>query len=335
MFIAIVLFLALFIFSLWFTGFIAKALGAERPGMLWVFLLFVALVVVQILLGLTPLAQHPIILLVLLIVLATVLYAKILDMKLLNGFLTMLVSSVVTTMLLVGIAIVAGVSLPAYQDYVMRAKQVQAVNEGEITLDTVAMAAETVCQCETDKQCLGVKSQEFGHLMGMFSAANASPANNAKLQRYTQRVLLCTLKPGPYDVANAVIQQKPKYEAKPVFETDDTVIEEQQLAEVADNHDTEDKEPDSLKDSLPQMEEGENTAETETVSEPAYQYVVLADVKKHVGQPVRVLRKSGEKMEGKIISVSAGKIMVEQRRYGGVFSFPLRFKDIEELEVFF
>ena len=338
MFLAIVLFIALFVFSLWFTSFIAKALGAERPGMLWVFLVFIAMVVVQLLLGLTPLAQQPIILLPLLILIATVIYAKILDMKLLGGFLTWLVSTVVMVIIALGIGIIAGVSLPAYQDYLQRAKLSEKYDfKDGVTLEQVALAAESVCQCETDKQCLGNTSREFGMIMGVFSANDSSTANKAKLQRYTERVLHCTLKPGPYDVAKAVIKQKPKYTARPVFEDEDSTTDEQPVPEVVDDSDSEITEVVSNENSNTQTPASiEITeADNEAASPPAYQAVMLADANKHIGRPARILRKSGEKMEGKITSIGAGKLMIEQRRYRGTFSFPLKFKEIERLEVYF
>ena len=328
MLLAVALLIIVFLASLWFTSFIAKAFGAKRPGMGWVLLVFLALIVVQAVMGLTPLVQHPFIALLLLIIIASFIYSKILEMKLLSGFLTMLVSSIVSGILTIAVVLIAGISLPGMQGLVMATQKI----EGEVSLERAATAAEAVCQCETNKKCLTTKSREFGQIMGMLAMSELSASEEMTLQRYTQRGFECTLKPGPYDVAKAVIKQKPKYEVKPIFNDKEPESTDQASADkvltaitqaVAD------------KSNAATTEDIKTEAEEKPAPIPAYQTVSINDVKKHIGRPVRVSRRNGEQMEGKIMSVSAGKLMVEQRRYGGTFSFPVKLKDVSNLEVYF
>jgi len=328
MLLTVVLLIVVFLASLWFTSFIAKAFGAKRPGMLWVFLVFLALIVVQVAMGLTPLMQHPFIALLLLIIIASFIYSKILEMNLLSGFLTMLVSSIVSGILTVAVVLIAGISLPGMQGLVMTAQSI----EGEVSLERAAVAAEAVCQCETNKKCLTTKSREFGQIMGMLAMSELSPSEEMTLQRYTQRGFECTLKPGSYNAAKAVIKQKPKYEVKPVFndkepESTDKVPADKVLTAITQA--TTDRNNAATSESI------KTEAEEKPAPVPAYQTVSTNDVKKHIGKPVRVLRRNGDQMEGKIMSVKAGKLMVEQRRYGGTFSFPVKLKDVSSLEVYF
>jgi len=320
---AIVLFIAVFIFSLWFTGFIAKAFNAERPGMLWVFFVFVSITVVQVLAGLTPLVQHPIILLLLLIVVATFIYSKILAVNLLGGFLTMLVSSIVTGIVAVGVAMVVGFSMFDIQD-MMSATDF----EGEVTQETVALAAEAVCRCETDQQCLNDKSREFGQMSAHYSMNNPSADQNI-MQKYTERALFCTFKPGPYDSAKAVIKSKPKFQATPVIETGENAYATIDVSKTEQSIEAEEN-----SGQLAEVTTVTSKAESVKPSQPSYKTVSPRDARKHIGKPARVLRKSGDKMEGTITSVKAGKLMFEQRRYRGSFSFPVKFSDIKKLEVY-
>lgn len=329
MLLAIALLIVVFLASLWFTSFIAKAFGAERPGMVWVFLVFLVLVAAQVVMGLTPLMQHPFIALLLLIIIASFIYSKILKMKLLSGFLTMLVSSIVSGILTIAVVLIAGVSLPGVQGLVMATQNI----EGEVSLEMAAVAAEAVCQCETNKKCLTAKSREFGQIMAVVAMSELSASNEMMLQRYTQRGFECTLKPGPYDVAKAVIKQKPKYEANLVFkdkepEATDRVSADKVLTAIT-------QEAATNKSNVATTDSIKIKVENVFALKPAYQTVLISDVKKHIGKPVRVSRRNGEQMEGKIMSVKAGKLMVEQRRYGGTFSFPVKLKEVSSLEVYF
>jgi|GEM_PF-6120945 len=324
MLLSVVLLIVVFLVSLWFTSFIAKALGAQRPGMGWVLLVFLALMVVQVVFGLTPLVQHPVIALLLLVLISSFIYSKILEMKLLNGFITMLVSSIVSGILTVAVVLIVGINLPGMQGLVMKPANIDV----EVTLESAAIAAEAVCECETDKKCLRSKSDEFGQVIGLLAMNDLSASDEMTLQRYTQRGFECTLKPGPYDVAKAVIRQKARRKVKPVFEDEVLVSTEQPSAEEVIA---------AIRREPVKTETRDKKAETDEVIpvQPAYQTVSVKDVKKHIGQPVRLLRKSGVQLEGTIIAAKHGKLMVEQRRFGGTFSYPVKLKEIKSLEVYF
>ncbi len=328
------LLIVVFLVSLWFTGFIAKALGARRPGLVWVFLVFLAIVVIQVVMGLTPLAQHPLLALLVLVVVASLVYAKILDMKLLNGFVTMLVSSIVSGILAVAVVLIAGISFPGLQGLMSQATPI----EGEVTLETAAIAAEAVCQCETDRKCLADKSRYFGRVMGAIAARELSAEDEKSLQRYTQRGFECTLKPGRYDVSKAVVRVKPKYQAKPVVESadmDDEPVAQPSADEMLSAIVEKPAIPVNVLARDEDTKAQKESAEEENMSQPSYQAVLLKDAGKYIGKPARVSRKNGGRMEGKITAIRAGKLVVEQRRYGGTFSFPVKLKEIERLEVYF
>lgn len=323
------LLIVVFLVSLWFTSFIAKAFGAERPGMGWVLLVFLALVVVQVVMGLTPLIQHPFISLLLLIVIASFIYSKILEMKLLSGFLTMLVSSIISGILMVAVVLIAGISVPGIQGLAMGTQNIQ----GEVSLERAAAVAEAVCQCETDKKCLTIKSREFGRIMGTLAMSELSPSDEMTLQRYTQRGFECTLKPGPYNVAKAVIKLKQKYKVKPVFNDKEIKPAEQTPIDAVLAAIT--QEPVADKSSAVTVENTKVNAGEEPALKQKYQKISFNELSKHIGKPIRVSRKNGGEMEGKITSVKAGKLVVEQRRYGGTFSFPVKLKEVSNLEVYF
>jgi hypothetical protein len=326
--IVILLLLVALLASLWFTGFIARALDAGRPGLLWVFLLFVALIIAQILIGLTPLVQHPLLALLVVVAVSTTLFIWVLDMKPLKGFLTMLVSSVVSFILLLAVGVISGVGLSGYQDYLARVKGLQSPQ----TFEEVALAAESICLCETDETCLKEKSKAFGRILAQFSAADLSPTDQELLSLYNQRGFECTLRPGPYNVSRAVIDlpaaMKRSIPNGVVSNTHPPARVEQ--VSVLENTGSDNVMP------KPEIENPVSAVveEPEEDFKPGYYSVAVKDAEAHLGKPVRVDRQGKDSVEGILTAVEKGKIMIEQRSRGGVFSFPVAMKDIKAFEVY-
>ncbi len=68
--------------------------------------------------------------------------------------------------------------------------------------------------------------------------------------------------------------------------------------------------------------------------ERGFSKIKYGNAKKYIGYLVKVQRKSAAELEGQLVSVKNGRLKIQQRRYGGVVDFPVKFTEIKSIEVY-
>lgn len=193
----------------------------------------------------------------------------------------------------------------------------------EAVLNNIALAAEQICLCETDSECIKATSNKFGMITQKFANTKWTAEDIHRLQRYTQRGFDCSYQPGKYDSLLAVVRN-----------IDQDIISHSNAV------------PHAGRDSQDEAERLRSWQVNKPVDSASIQgekllattdvhSISLGEAIRFIGKSARLQRKNGAVLEGRVIAVQADKVMFEQQKFGGKISLSVSISEIVNLESLF
>ena len=305
-----------FLLILWVTGKMAGVMEAGRSGMSWAFVAFVCSGLVSLLFSLSGLVQYPIVFLLAVTLATIVVFAFVFQLNFIGALVTYIVSSGVSAAL--GFLLVVIFGLEAF--YGVGDLGDEMVESGS-KLEEIAVAAEEVCQCGEDVDCLGRKNKRFMQMsMSIESHLVDGVRADSTLKKYMQRALQCQMQPAPYDPSKSVVSSSPSTTAVT------SVVEPVEAGTGSMPSTTE------AASTVPWQPE-ESAVDIGPLPTDGYEEITFFEAPAHLAKKVVVTHKNGKRFRGTLVKVEGEFLYLQRNEKGGEYDYVLGVNDIRHLAV--
>lgn len=295
---------------------VARALGAGNSSMGTIFIAsiiggFVAAPVAFFI-------DNFILLIIVSLIITTLTYAKMLDINPLGAFVVYLAGSAVWVVIWLLMAWFGLQSI--FSGGLMNLGGM----DEDVDIAYLERAAEDMCSCGTDEDCLFERGMMFSVAKATFDQENNDPAAASRAVNYEERMLSCLDNPQPYrarrltEAGNQPMRKTPPRRSAESYvstESADEASRAMDEAVIAANT----------------ADEGGQQFKAQPT--PRYQKVELRELRQYLDYHVRITRKDGQSFIGDLVAIDDGNYDLRQRRLGGYFGVSIPRSEVVTAEV--